>query len=70
MRDESILAGRVSPCPFCGGTRIVLAEGSTFRWVAVECLECEARCGEVRALTRSDPAQAIEDAINEWNLRA
>ena len=60
------------PCPFCGGTEASIVSGTTFRWRAVECAECNARCGEVRILTpekeyKEDNNQRIWGA---WNERA
>ena len=64
------------PCPFCGEKNITTREGSTFRWVAVECNACGATCGEVRVQTMGigKPAywktKAEQDAVEEWNKRA
>ena len=30
------------PCPFCGGKRVDFAEGNTFRWMMVHCVDCGA----------------------------
>jgi Lar family restriction alleviation protein len=64
------------PCPFCGEKSVAVVEGSTFRWVQVECLNCGASCGEVRIQTMGSglptdwKEQAEQDAIVEWNKRA
>ena len=64
------------PCPFCGGTEVVLREGSTFRWRMIGCTECGAQAGEVRVQTLGDgtpeewEADAASRAIEEWNGRA
>lgn len=66
----------IKPCPFCGGEAIHVIEGSTFRWRLVECGNCGARSGEVRAQTLGEgtpkewETQARVDAIFEWNRRA
>lgn len=54
------------PCPFCGGKRVQLVTGSTFRWRALACADCGAQCGEVRA--QRDEAMAA--AMAAWNTRA
>jgi Lar family restriction alleviation protein len=69
------------PCPFCGCRKVKIVDGSTFRWIAVECYECGAKSGEVR-IPAYDPEtmssatnqeerreKAIHDAIEEWNTR-
>jgi hypothetical protein len=63
------------PCPFCGGTSVTMIEGSTFRWRNMECADCGARCGEVRADTLQPDAQKREGdvyikAVEEWNRRS
>lgn len=66
------------PCPFCGYDigRLLGActvEGSTFRWVAVECPGCGARGPEVRVQTSGagNPKEwrrvADLEAIKAWN---
>lgn len=66
----------LKPCPWCGATKINTHEGSTFRWLAVECAECGARPGEIRVQTIGDgtpekwAANAQRDAIEAWNGRA
>ena len=62
------------PCPFCGGTDIIVMDGSTFRWVVATC-SCGAACGEVRVQTTGKPrevalAEASRRAIVEWNTRS
>ena len=62
------------PCPFCGGTDIIVMDGSTFRWVVATC-GCGAACGEVRVQTTGMPrevalAEAKQRAIVEWNTRS
>jgi len=62
------------PCPFCGGTDIVVMDGSTFRWVVATC-GCGATCGEVRVQTTGKPraeamVEAAQRAIVEWNTRS
>ena len=62
------------PCPFCGGTDIIVMDGSTFRWVVATC-GCGAACGEVRVQTTGMPrevalAEAKQRAIAEWNTRS
>lgn len=66
----------IKPCPFCGGEKITLMDGSTFRWVHMECKECGARSGETRrARVSADdytelPEKTLADAIEIWNERA
>lgn len=63
------------PCPFCGHTGIEIFEGSTFRWMVAECIECGARCGEIRVQTLGEgnpklwDAQARVDTLAAWNTR-
>ena len=63
------------PCPFCGGTAVSIAEGSTFRWRELSCDACGATCGETRVQTMwSGTAdewekQVAQDAIKDWNCR-
>lgn len=52
------------PCPFCGSKNLAVMGGSTFRWHAIECLDCDARCGEVRI---EAGAKALEES---WDQRA
>ena len=64
----------LKPCPFCGGTNIQTAEGSTFRWVHAYCAGCGAQSCEVRKATLADDQTAAQleaeaDAIAEWNTR-
>lgn len=67
--------GMPLPCPFCGGSNILVRVGSTFRWMLAECNECGATCGEVRVQTMGEgvPADWAERgesaAIAEWNKR-
>jgi hypothetical protein len=51
----------IKPCPFCGGTNIHVREGSTFKWVQPECMDCGATSGEVRL--------KAEDHYVVWNTR-
>ncbi len=66
----------VLPCPFCGHIGVAVEQGSTFRWRVAICQECGAQSGEVRVQTIGDgnaekwEANAIADAIKEWNTRA
>lgn len=32
------------PCPFCMSERVLIVEGSNFRWERVQCIDCGA-CG-------------------------
>lgn len=57
------------PCPFCGGTNIPLGEGSTFRWVVMECVDCGGRCGAVRRPPGGAASDDYESAVAEWNRR-
>ena len=63
------------PCPFCGSTQVTTHEGSTFRWVLAECMNCGAMGPEARRQTmgEGDPkaweAKSEADAIEEWNKR-
>lgn len=65
----------VKPCPFCGGDKISVREGSTFRWWLAQCNECGATSGEVRRQTLGEgtneewDAQAMADAFERWNER-
>lgn len=63
------------PCPFCGQEGVIIREGSTFRWLMVECSSCGAAGPEIRVQTLG-PGSADEwrlagerDAIEEWNRR-
>ena len=68
--------GMVMPCPFCGGTKVIVIEGGTFRWRRAECQECEAMAGSVRIQTTGDGTNeewekaAAADALKRWNERA
>ncbi len=63
------------PCPFCGSSEIIVQEGSTFRWMAAACFQCEAVGPEVHVQTLGpgNPADwkiaGKEAAIREWNAR-
>lgn len=65
------MSEELKPCPFCGATNIAFYEGSTFRWMDVQCMECDARI-ECR---KSDTAKVAEDPVNTlrgievWNTR-
>jgi Lar family restriction alleviation protein len=66
----------VMPCPFCGGTKVNIIEGLTFRWRRAECQECEAMAGAVRVQTMGDgtdeewETEAADEAFKQWNKRA
>ena len=68
--------GVVMPCPFCGGKKVNVIEGGTFRWRRVECQECEAMAGAVRIQTTGDGTHeewekaAADEAFKRWNERA
>lgn len=63
------------PCPFCGETKVIVRETSTFRWVAAICENCGAQAGETRKQTLGEGTKeewdknAEADAIKEWNTR-
>ena len=59
------------PCPFCGGEKIAIAEGSTYRWAHAECGECGAAAGDIRRQygQGTDTPEVQEAAIAEWNTR-
>lgn len=63
------------PCPFCGSVAVAIVDGSTFRWRAAMCSECEARGPEVRIQTAGEGGneaweiQAEADAITQWSHR-
>ena len=59
------------PCPFCGGTRVRVIEGETFRWRRAECAECQATSGRVRIQTTDFRriAAAEVEAMKVWNTR-
>lgn len=65
----------VKPCPFCGGTKIAVIQGGTFRWRRAECQECEAMGGPVRIQTTGDgskedwESEAAVNALTVWNER-
>ena len=63
-------------CPFCGGTRVSIEEGLTFRWRHARCDECGARACGVRIQTTGeflhncDAEYAAEvAAMKVWNER-
>jgi len=62
-------------CPFCGGTRVSIIEGETFRWRHAECAECQATSGNVRIQTTGDgtdeqwEAAAKVEAMERWDER-
>jgi hypothetical protein len=63
------------PCPFCGHVGLDFAEGSTFRWLAYSCANCdigsEARMQTMGAGTPAEwRAEAERYAIECWNRRA
>ncbi len=55
------------PCPFCGSKHIYMREGPTFRWVVMQCADCDATCGESRKNTTDE--LTLKDALKEWNTR-
>ena len=64
-------------CPFCGGTRVSIEEGLTFRWRHAKCDECGARACGVRIQTTGeflhncDAEYAAEvAAMKQWNERS
>ena len=63
------------PCPFCGSEDVVIADGSTFRWLTTMCQACAAQGPEVRIQTTGDGnpvqwrAKATKHAWAEWNKR-
>ena len=65
------MSEELKSCPFCGATNIAFYEGSTFRWMDVQCMECDAHI-ECR---KSDTAKVAEDPVNTlrgievWNTR-
>lgn len=72
MSDET--KPDVLPCPFCGGSKVSVRQGSIYdRWCA-ECSECGATSGEVRHIKSG--AQPIPNraaaakALAVWNERA
>jgi Lar family restriction alleviation protein len=60
------------PCPFCGGERVSIREGSTYRWAFAECDECGASAGDIRRQYGQgvDDPEVVADATAEWNKRA
>lgn len=64
------------PCPFCGGTEVLITEGDNFRWRLAFCNCCGAAAGNVRCQTTGNgtkdewEANAKKRAIEEWNRRA
>ena len=62
----------LKPCPFCGSTNIVFAEGSTFRWLAAGCGDCGAIGEETRVKTlgERDEEGDKKRAAEAWNRRA
>ena len=64
-------------CPFCGGTRVSIEEGLTFRWRHARCDECGARACGVRIQTTGeflhncDAEYAAEvAAMKRWDERS
>lgn len=63
------------PCPFCGSENVSVVEGSTFRWRAISCAECDAIGPEVRMQTTGPgtreewEANAKIVAVEAWNER-
>ena len=66
----------IKPCPFCGGTDVVIDEGTTHRWYVARCDRCGAQAGEARvpaSCTRSLEQRERDikaSALAEWNARA
>ena len=66
----------VRPCPFCGGVKVSVHEGSTFRWRFAGCDECGANAGEIRCQTTGTGTKEEWEkdaecrALEEWNVRA
>ena len=66
----------LKPCPFCGGNKVNVIEGNTFRWRRAECQECEAMAGPVRIQTTGAGTDeewektAAAEAVDRWNERA
>lgn len=66
----------IKPCPFCGGTDVLIDEGATFRWRVARCCGCGAGAGEVRVPSLGNShaglwKRVITDlAMAEWNKRA
>ena len=64
------------PCPFCGGTDILVIKGRTFPFVSAQCSKCGAECGEVEfhPLPSWGKDNFLEytkqKAFTEWNKRA
>lgn len=69
------MTNELKPCPFCGETGVSFREGSTFRWLVIECDECGATPGEVRVQTTGNgtPEEwrktSEVNAIAAWNRR-
>lgn len=66
---------RPLPCPFCGESSAIVVEGTSYRWVAVQCQDCGAQCGEIRrrdpiGQTAEDKAKDEAEAVKEWNIRS
>lgn len=59
------------PCPFCGGEKVSIHEGSTYRWAHAACGECGAAAGDIRRQYGQgvDDPEVIADAIAAWNTR-
>jgi Lar family restriction alleviation protein len=68
---EQMTTQKPLPCPFCGGEKIAIAEGSTYRWAHAECGECGAAAGDIRRQygQGTDTPEVQEAAIAEWNTR-
>lgn len=66
----------VKPCPFCGGKKVTIAEGDSFRWRKAVCDNCGATAPEVPIQTfgagnKHDwERRAVYDAVEAWNTRA
>lgn len=68
--DALIQKAEVKPCPFCGHDKVVVDEGSTYRWIKLSCLHCDASCGEVRHVLGTPFAETAASLLKEWNTRA
>lgn len=65
----------MKPCPFCGSTKTVVAQGTTFRWRRLKCCNCDMQTGEQRVQTLGEgtPEEWEQDVIRAlietWNTR-
>lgn len=49
---------KVSPCPFCGKSKLIIGRGDLFRWV--ECIDC---------MCQGPADLGVSGAIEAWNNR-